>query len=138
MSKNLKTTISLGSKINELDVLSKQLTKFFSQTTHVNLINPINLLLEELFSNTIKYGQCVDAAVNIELELTSDTLKIIYMDNGIAFNPLTFIIEPISNESIEDRKIGGLGIQLIKTMTNQLDYQRIDNQNILIMIKNIS
>ena len=52
MLKPNKTVICMGDDWSELTALTEKLTMFFRTHQNVNIINPVNLLLEELYSNT--------------------------------------------------------------------------------------
>jgi anti-sigma regulatory factor (Ser/Thr protein kinase) len=60
-------------------------------------------------------------------------LKLHISDTGVAFNPLTKV-DPDTNQPIDERSIGGLGIYLIKKTANELFYERDGNMNSLIII----
>jgi len=95
------------------------------------IIPKIELVLEELITNVFKYaypGQNGD----LELECSSrgTGLSIILRDWGAPFNPLEQNSPDIS-EDISQRKIGGLGIYLVKEMVEKLEYRRQDDSNIL-------
>lgn len=92
----------------------------------------LNLILEEVLTNIISYGYAdnKEHIIVLELRFVKDVIHVTVCDDGIAFNPLT-IEPPALNEKIEDRRIGGLGIHIVKTITDDLSYQRIDDKNIL-------
>lgn len=60
-------------------------------------------------------------------------LKLHISDTGVAFNPLTKA-DPDTNQAIDERSIGGLGIYLIKKTANELFYERDGNINLLTII----
>ena len=57
-------------------------------------------------------------------------MKFVVSDEGMAFDP-TAVKTPDLSQSVEDRPIGGLGIQLTRQMVDSLNYERIDGRNIL-------
>ena len=57
-------------------------------------------------------------------------------DSGIAFDP-TQKEEVDTTLSAEERPIGGLGIHLVRQIMDEVHYERIDDKNILTLIKNI-
>jgi serine/threonine-protein kinase RsbW len=65
------------------------------------------------------------------------TLIIEIDDDGACFNPLEMVPEPDIESDIKDRPIGGLDIHLVKTMMDQVVYDRREGKNILIMEKNL-
>lgn len=130
-----KFCIDLKNGLDDLPLLTAKLELFFKPFPQ--LINPINLLMEELYSNSIYYGKAADLQVQILLEIRDDILCITYQDNGIAFDPFERKPDPNTDEAIEDRAIGGLGIHFVKNMTDQQCYKRKDGVNILFLEKNI-
>ena len=65
-----------------------------------------------------------------------DKLKIIYQDNGPAFNPLE-IADPDLTLSLDDRPIGGLGIFFVKSLTDAVSYSREGELNQIKMQKTL-
>lgn len=135
MLKPNKTVICMGDDWAELVSLTEKLTLFFHAHKNPNMINSVNLLLEELYSNTLNYGKCVKAQVTITLEMSDNELLIQYEDNGIAFNPLEEAKHPDLKSNIEERAIGGLGIHFIRNMTDSQQYERLKGINKVILRK---
>ena len=97
----------------------------------------VNLVLEELTTNTVNHGTPPDtepADVTIRLNHGEDEVRLTYSDEGVAFNPITESRRPrhlVDHEA--ELEIGGLGIELIKRMTNTMEYRRHEHQNELSM-----
>ena len=119
----------MGDDWSELTVLTEKLSLFFHAHKNPNMINPINLLLEELYSNTLNYGQCGKVQVTITLEMRDHELLIQYEDNGLPFNPFEEAKQPDLGSTLEERAIGGLGIYFIKNMTDSQQYERLEGIN---------
>ena len=85
----------------------------------------VRLLLEELFTNTVRHGHSGDSDRPIELALELDTGKItvVYEDTAPTFDPLAS--EPSSDAAPEGR----LGLILLRGMARDLLYVRIDGRN---------
>ena len=135
-NKNQVRVILLSKKIEDLTYLTEQLNVFFKD--HTALVNPINLIIEELYSNSINYGKAKNLEVKVTLEMKEHALKIKYEDNGIAFNPLTETKQPDLESDLEGHAVGGLGVHFIKNMTDNQSYQRINEINQLILEKEIN
>lgn len=132
-----KTQIQLQNKLSDLAKLTDELTLFFTKKYEF-LINPVNLILEELYSNSINYGKSEVVQINIVLDVKLDLLTIIYEDNGTPFNPLSVQTNIDSSVSVQESKIGGLGIHLVKNMTDTQHYKRYDNKNQLTLEKKLT
>ena len=102
-------------------------------------INRLNLVIDEIFSNIVKYAYEDSAEHEIEfaVNLRNKTITLIFTDDGKEFNPLKSTDADITL-SIDERKIGGLGIQLIKKIADEIEYERMDNRNILTIRKKIT
>ncbi|MFZ8943911.1 MAG: ATP-binding protein [Methylophilaceae bacterium] len=130
-----KCNMVLDKGLEDLPLITEQLFQFFNE--HQNLINPINLLIEELYSNSIYYGKAEKLKVTITLELDSELLSITYKDNGMPYDPLVESENPNIELGVEERQIGGLGIHFVKNLTDTQHYKRDENCNILSLKKNI-
>jgi len=97
-----------------------------------------NLAIEELVTNCIKYGydDSAEHLIEIELTLSDGQLEITVTDDGHPFNPLE-LPEPNTNLPIEERPIGGLGIHLLRKMSDAMDYTRADGRNRLTLRKTL-
>jgi len=83
----------------------------------------LNLVLEELFVNTVKHGhrgEC-DAAVWVTLELCPAGVQVTYEDSGPAFNPYGYVPK--------EREIGGLGVLLTRELASGGEYAYLFGRN---------
>jgi anti-sigma regulatory factor (Ser/Thr protein kinase) len=129
--------ILLDGRSNEIAKLASELDRFCLDANISDLVkNQVNLVLEELYTNSFNYGLVgnTHGQVVINLIAHNDQLEIRYQDNGIAFNPLE-MAEPDLMLSLDDRPIGGLGVFFVKAMTDDASYFREDNCNKLVMHK---
>ena len=102
-------------------------------------IYQINLALEEILVNVARYAYSPNKGIiDISYEISDNPkkLRVIIKDKGKAFNPLEKE-EPDLDASVQDRKIGGLGIYIVKNIVDDIKYERINDENILEFIKNI-
>lgn len=90
----------------------------------------VNLVLEEFGINIMNYGYD-DGLHDFQIKLTSetDTVTIEFIDDGKPFNPLEDNPEADTETNVDDRPIGGLGLFLIKEMTEEFSYRREDSRN---------
>ncbi len=89
-----------------------------------------SLALEELVTNCIKYGYDDTAAhvIQIHLQLAGGEMIMTVEDDGHPFNPLEQA-EPDTNLPIEERPIGGLGIHMLRKMSDRMEYVRENGKN---------
>jgi len=97
-----------------------------------------HLAIEELVTNCIKYGydDSAEHIIEIELKLSGRDLLLTVTDDGHPFNPLE-LPEPNTHLPVEDRPIGGLGIHLLKKMSDRMAYARTDGKNRLTLRKSL-
>lgn len=135
-----KLSFELKNKLSELDILEEKIHGFSGQLglTEKSYCK-INLVLEELFTNIVSYGYEDDSEHEIQFNITHDNghLTIQIEDDGIPFNPAE-ASDPDLECTLEERKIGGLGIHLIKNLMDDVVYQRCGDKNVLILKKDIS
>lgn len=98
----------------------------------------ITLALEEAVSNIIMYAYPQQEKQTILLKATFSNNQLVFFlsDKGVSFNP-TDAPDPDLTSSIEDRPIGGLGIFLIRSIMNEVSYQRLGDENQLMLKKNL-
>ena len=83
----------------------------------------LNLVLEELFTNTVRHGHrgdC-DAPVWIAVSRSGDRLSVLYEDKAPPFNPYARLTEPVVDTTVSMRKIGGLGVLLTEGLAASRD-----------------
>ena len=99
----------------------------------------LELAVDEACANVIEhaYGPEVVKEVSVRATLDDDTVQIDVVDTGKGFDPAA--ISPQNLEQlVAERKSGGLGMRLIKTLMDEAHYEMIPGQkNELRMIKRL-
>ena len=97
-----------------------------------------NLAIEELVTNCIKYAYADKAEhmIDIELSIANRQLTLRVTDDGQAFDP---VHAPVPDVSLppEQRELGGLGLHLLRTMSDSMTYERLGDRNQLTLVKAI-
>ena len=99
----------------------------------------LNLALEEWVANVINYAypKGMRGHVEVTVDVSDDVLTFVIKDHGAAFDPTRHEEVDIDAE-IDERAIGGLGIHLIRTIMDTVEYQRTsDGYNRLVLTKRI-
>jgi len=98
-----------------------------------------NLAIEEFVTNCIKYGYQDDRehVIEIRLQLSESELTLTVVDDGRPFNPLD-APAPDTQLSVEERPIGGLGIYLVRRLSDHMEYLRTDGKNRTTVHKSIT
>lgn len=100
------------------------------------ILHLARLVIEELVTNTIKYGyddQGVhEICIQVRIEAGAMVLRI--ADDGRPFNPLE-APEPALHLPADERPIGGLGIYFVRSMSDSVEYKRSGKSNVVTIRK---
>ena len=95
----------------------------------------MQLAVEEVITNTIRHGYCGSpGTITIHGKAGPDLLTVEITDHAPAFNPLC-TPDPDITLSLEKRKTGGLGVYLIRRVTDTVEYRYEPGKNILTLTK---
>lgn len=96
----------------------------------------LELVLEEGAVNIIRHAYPHQAhQIEVSLFAVEERLLLIIEDSGIPFDPVAFA-RPDLEALAEERPVGGLGIHLMKSMAEKMDYRREGDRNILEILLN--
>jgi len=136
------TRLELHNAVEDLDRLAVSLEEFgIRHGLSPDLIGELNLVLEELVTNTFNYGaeDGRDAATlraELDMAVEDGEIRLRLSDNGRPFDP--FQVEtPDLDVSLEEREIGGLGVHLVRTLMDAVEYRLVDGRNVIEMKKRI-
>jgi anti-sigma regulatory factor (Ser/Thr protein kinase) len=109
-----------------------------AQAPSARAVYAIELVLEEVLSNQIKYafsdaaGRSTGAEPLIELTVWTEPGAVLlqFEDNGAAFDPLQ-AAAPVAPTSIDVAPVGGLGVVLVRKFASRASYQRREGRNCL-------
>ena len=89
-------------------------------------------------TNIISYAYDDDADhyVMVRVALDRDVVSVRVEDDGRAFNPLD-AAPPDLRLGADERPIGGLGVHIVRSVMDTLEYQRENERNVLIMTKRL-
>ncbi|MEI6577318.1 MAG: ATP-binding protein [Bacteroidota bacterium] len=132
-------SIDLKNSIDQLEKLELSLEQLGEEwELPLKTIMNLNVVLEEVFSNIVFYGyeDENEHLIKINIEKTGDDLYVQITDDAKAFDPLN-ASEPDLDLKVEDRQIGGLGIHFVKTLMDEVSYERKDGKNVLSLVKKL-
>ena len=101
-----------------------------------SLATQMQLAVEEAVVNIMNYAypEGEQGDIFIKASATAEHVKFVLTDHGAAFAP-TDAPDVDTSLSAEDRQIGGLGIFLVRQLMDTINYERVDNRNVLTLTK---
>lgn len=126
---------SLAADIGGFEAARLRGTAFLqAQGVDARTIASVELVAEEALTNTLRYGYRETGLRLIELVLTvhQGTIEILIEDDGMPFDPLS-APEPELPTSLDEARIGGLGLLMIRRSTSAMRYERRDGRNRLLL-----
>lgn len=99
-------------------------------------MSQIIVAVEELYSNVVFHGYPKGGLGNFSIKIIPDKNKVtlIMKDDATPFNPL-IVKAPDITLSAEEREIGGLGIYIVKETMDEFNYERINEKNVVTIVK---
>lgn len=95
----------------------------------------LRLAVEEAVINVINYGQAT--VINLQASVADHQLTLTIEDDGLPFDPTQGSATDLDTPP-DQRPPGGMGIILLQTMTDDLNYHRTAEHNVLTLIKKIN
>ena len=102
-------------------------------------IYAIQLAADEASTNVIEYAYAgvEDGKIEIDCSTVGGELKIVMRDQGKPFDPSS-VPEPNVKGDLSERKIGGLGIYLMRKLMDEVTYETsAEGGNVLTMTKRV-
>jgi anti-anti-sigma factor len=130
------TSVTLPADVNLLAALRGFLTAVLRENGYANdLINDVELAADEAVTNVVEHAYQYDSrrSLNVELRLERDQVQVLVRDQGQAYQPAVAQVD--LDKHIAERRTGGLGVHLMHTMMDQVDYRREDGSNLLVLSK---
>jgi len=134
----IQTMVTFPAKLDSLPAVVELATQAAEiACLNARAIYGVQLAMEEAFSNIIKhaYGDRGDGDVEFTLISKFSELTMILRDHGRPFDPDS-VPEPDINASLEDRKLGGLGLYFMRQLMDEVHFEFTPHSgNILTMVK---
>jgi anti-sigma regulatory factor (Ser/Thr protein kinase) len=130
MSSHEARRLVLRNDVAELQRLAGWIEGFARQGMSTDVSFAVQLCLEEAVANIIMYGAARDDRLEIavELERNGGTLVARIEDNGRQFDPTRAPLPAVAT-SLEQAKVGDLGIHLMRSFASGMNYERRDGRN---------
>ena len=129
--------LTIEAKLDKLaSVINFVNAQFTDKLYNENALLRINIAVEELFVNIARYAypnQSGSVTVQIDFKNRSQ-VHITFIDSGIPFNPLEQK-DPDITLTAQQRRVGGLGIFMVKKSMDSMQYEYTVGQNRLTIVK---
>ena len=138
-NKNEELRFTLKNRLAEIARLGERLGEFAAvHQLAPSVLYDLNLALEEAVTNIISHGYSDHREHEILVRIRVESGEVIaeVKDDAPAFNPLTAPDADVTTP-LDERTAGGLGIHLMRKLMDEIEYQRLEDGNLLIMKKNI-
>ncbi len=108
-------------------------------TLNASVTMQINLAVEEAVVNAMRYAypQGTVGDIIVQAHADDEQLQFIITDSGMHFDPTAYLSAD-TTLSVEERPIGGLGIHLVRHYMDSINYERVNHQNVLTLIKRLN
>jgi len=130
-------TLTITNSRKQLRKINEFLKKVFSEIgLDSSIAGEVRLGIDEAVTNIVNYAYG-DSEGEIRIEASYKDSKLIFyiIDNGFEFNPLAYGSK--DSDDIDPDQIGGLGLTIVKSTFDELDYERKDGRNILKLTKHV-
>ena len=122
-----------------LDSLTAQVEQVLEERALApKVVFAVQLVIDELVSNIIKYGTAGnnDSGIAVRLVFDHEAIAVEIEHEGERFNPFERA-DPVLDQPIEDREIGGLGIHLTRKVMDDCEFSYRDGRNVLVLRKKL-
>ena len=98
---------------------------------------PLELTLEELFTNVLKYGKGGDDEVAVRLGLDGNRIVLSFVEFHVEPFDITKIPEPDLTAPAHQRRAGGMGIHLVKKFADRVTYEHEGGVSVTTITKSV-
>jgi anti-sigma regulatory factor (Ser/Thr protein kinase) len=132
--------VTVGIDLAEIDRVNAAFAEFAEvHDLPAKIRRSVRVVFDELLNNAISYGfEGRDSGeITVDVELAGDRLSVTITDDGKPFNP--FREEPPDTLlSTQERRIGGLGIHLVRQAMDEVSYHRRTDRNVVMLAKRVT
>ena len=134
----METSFSYRSNVQEIPQIRKDLSALASSWKIPEPeIRQVKIIVEELFSNIVRFAYSDSAVhlIKLQISLANASITIRIVDDGDAFDPTVY--KPSEEPDPVTSASGGMGLVLVKTFSDSIIYARKGQKNHLEITKNI-
>jgi anti-anti-sigma factor len=127
------TEIAVKNRLTELERVSRFITEFGQrQGLSTRTVGELDLAVSEIVTNIISYAydDTHEHKIVVRLAVKANDVAVEIEDDGRPFDPVSVAAPPL-DLPLEQRPVGGLGIHLVRKLTDAVAYQRLHDKNLL-------
>lgn len=135
-----RLTLALANRQDELARMTDAVDRFGLQCRlSDDDLHNLHLILDEVVINIMKYAYADDRphVIHVHLARRGNRLTARIEDDGSPFDP-TAAPQPDFDVPIEERRIGGLGIHIVRTLADLVTYRRENGRNVLVIEQSLA
>ncbi len=124
--------LTLSPRLSELSRIRNELDRHLRDCSLPDAArNTLLVVTEEILTNIVRYGRCDEASDLIELRVGRENAEVHmeFIDSGKPFNPLKEGGRATAGQSGDNQEPGGIGVRLVRELTNHQEYIRKADRN---------
>ncbi len=116
-----------------------EFTKLFFETEGVeeSVRFPVHFVVEELFTNVVKYNPGSASEILLEVGRTDGAIAVSMTDYDVDAFDVTVDRQVDTAVPLSERKVGGLGLHLIQKMVDSLEYDYTNRRSTITFTKGL-
>ena len=132
-----RLSLNLESSLESLGQIEQEVAAFGAEHGWPqDLLFHVQLVLDELATNVINHGYGASGhSFQIMVESKPQAVRIEVVDEARPFDPLEDAPQAITDASLEEREVGGLGVHITKQLMDEMEYRRENGKNRLTLVK---
>lgn len=130
--------IKICAEIESIAQVSDEIENYLAENQlGMKVITKMLIAIDEIMNNIVNYAYSdVKGDIEVVYGINEGVITIKFIDYGVPYNPLE-AEDPDTTLAVEDRKIGGLGIFIVKKSMDNVEYEYNHKRNILTLYKKI-
>lgn len=134
-----EVSVRLLNRLDEIPRLT-QVVGAFAAAHHLSddVVFALTLSLDEIVTNVVShaYDDANEHAIDVRLRFANGAVQARVEDDGRAFNPLD-VPPPDLDTPLEQRPVGGLGLHLVRSTMDTVEYSRVGDRNVLTLTRRV-
>lgn len=124
--------LTLSPRLSELTRVRNELDRYLRDASLPDPVrNTLLVVAEEVLTNIVHYGCCDEVLDTIEVKVDQEraVVHMEFIDPGKPFNPLETAGRVTAGQLVENKEPGGIGVHLVRGLTNHQEYTRKADRN---------